>query len=330
MMDEKEEYQKRKRDMMELWRKTFHDSRHYIDLVFDTYFNLDNTFVRYDGDRLIAALLGVQYAFIVFDKFGKRKTIQGLYLCGLATEQEWRRKGIMSQLMEEAEITAKTRGCQITFLIPADEHLREYYRKRGYVTSSYRRQIEFHRTSKSLYASISKMNIYTIRDFPEKGEFLIKLAEECRKIELNRKHPTIVHSTEDFLAIISENENSFFLTESSFDPEYPILAKVRAIVFPEFSDHKTDTMRIVGFYDMKNLIKGNVTSDLSYEDIEQDITESIFLKFGFSRIEFLIPFEWDDDKNGEVVPYAMIKFLESKESFSINEKRNFEISLMLD
>ncbi|MDE7347130.1 MAG: GNAT family N-acetyltransferase [Muribaculaceae bacterium] len=333
MMDELKEYEKRKRDMVKLWEKTFHDSKRYIDLVFDAYFTLDNSFVRYDGDRLIAALLGVSYLFNMLEETGDKKTIIGFYLCGLATEPEWRRRGIMSQLMEEAEMAAKERGYEMTFLIPADDQLREYYHKKGYKTSSFMTRTEYKRPFDLSDRSVEKMNIYTIKDFFDKDYFLKDLAEECRKIDERRNPPSIVHSSEDFLTIMSENENSFFLTKPSFDPKYPILANVRAVVFPQPIDNKKDMVRIVGVYDIENLLEyeeHSQTNNLSRDVSKREIIDEIFLKYGYTRIEFLMPCSDVKEENGRVVPYAMIKPLGESVNSALNQNRNFEISLMLD
>ncbi len=84
--------EKKKRDMMELWKETFHDSDRYISLVFDTYFCPENAFTVYDGEKLIASLLGVKYEFQRRAKDGKNEIFRGYYLCGLATHQDYRRR----------------------------------------------------------------------------------------------------------------------------------------------------------------------------------------------------------------------------------------------
>ncbi|MDE6637059.1 MAG: GNAT family N-acetyltransferase, partial [Muribaculaceae bacterium] len=88
--------------MVELWKETFHDSKRYIELIFDTYFCRDNVFVRYDGDLLIASMLCVPYEFqFVSGKVNEK--LKGMYLCGLATRTEYRKRGIMKGMMIEAE-----------------------------------------------------------------------------------------------------------------------------------------------------------------------------------------------------------------------------------
>lgn len=120
-------------EMKELWKSTFHDSDEYVDLVFDNYYNPD--FVEYEerDGKLVSALLGVPYEI----KGGEEK-INVLYLCGLMTEPQYRRNGIMNQLLGQISIKAKDRGFAACFLIPANDGLVRYYKDRGYSNAIFR------------------------------------------------------------------------------------------------------------------------------------------------------------------------------------------------
>lgn len=335
MMDNITEFEKRKQDMKELWKETFHDTDRYVDLVFDTYFSLENTFVRYHENRLIAAMLTIAYEFQILTKEGKREHIRGMYLCGLATHPDWRRRGIMSELMKDAEEAAKARGFAISFLIPADNHLREYYGRNGYRTASWRIPKIYRYEGEKSGESTMDMNIYSIHDFLQNGkvEFVHELADWCRMHELSRRNSTIVHSLQDMLAVMEENENSFFITRDTFDPEYPILANVVAVVFPELSERPEDTMRVVGLYiDTNNSYRGHQEKchDLSYYNLALEICKHIFLRFEIVEIQIMEPVApYGYEENG-TVPYAMIKPIDQNAKFLKNENPTIEISLMLD
>lgn len=219
-----------KTDMMELWKETFHDSDRYIGIVFDTYFNLDNICVRYCGERLISALLGVPYAFRID---GREAT--GMYLCGLATAPSYRRQGIMGIMMREIEVRATERGFDMTFLIPADNGLREYYRRKGYhdscmLSHSYIPGVTADDGVRE-YTGYSKIHI---SDLPHnlRAEWIGMLATWCSEKERRVECDMMLHSRGDFEAVLRENENAFFLTESTCDPKYPILAKVVSVGLP--------------------------------------------------------------------------------------------------
>ena len=55
-----------KRQMMKLWKETFHDSDDYVNLVFDSYFAPEHVVYEESEGKVIAALLAVPYEF----KFG--------------------------------------------------------------------------------------------------------------------------------------------------------------------------------------------------------------------------------------------------------------------
>ena len=315
-----------KRDMMELWKNTFNYSSRYIKLVFDTYFSPDNIFYEYDGEKLVAGLLGVEYEFQVLDKDNHLKSSKGMYLCGLATLPDYRRRGIMSKLMTEAENSAKARGFVLTFLIPADSQLRQYYAKKGYVTASYKRyQIAENRN----FGGIEKMNIYTFQDFllREKFDFLRQIAQWCiEREEPNEAYVTLKHSEKDFLTIMSENENSFFLTEISFDPEYPILAKVKGVVFPTVPDETNREWGIVGLYLREK------EKYISYSNplicLPKEILSAIHSLHPEYKLEIKLPYTGENCSFKE--PYAMIKILTKEKKLRTFENKAYKISLMLD
>lgn len=115
--------------MESLWRETFGDSQSYVSLVFDKYFCPELIAYSEEDGEIRSALLGVPYEF-----HGQQGSIplRGLYLCGLATREAYRRKGIMSRLLEEINSRALQQGFDFTFLIPASSLTRRYYESRGY------------------------------------------------------------------------------------------------------------------------------------------------------------------------------------------------------
>lgn len=321
--------EKGKKDMMELWKKTFHDSDRYIQLVFDTYYRPENAFTVYDGDLLIASLLGVGYGFLRKDKDGKKESYQGFYLCGLATHPEYRRRGIMGELMKQAEESAKRRGFDITFLIPADDHLRRYYEGKGYATVSYRMQKP---TKKVLNTEKSKMYIYTFKELFEldKNDFIGNVAEWCRKQEKeSRDANTILHSQKDMIAAIRENENSFFITDCAFDLEYPILAKVRAVVFPSYlGEGLKEKWGIDGLFLKENLESSSKIGNNEY--VPYEITQILQEKYPEREFVLRLPISHNEKENAEIQPYAMIKSIENNDEFAKFENQFYKIYLMLD
>lgn len=139
-------------EMRRLWKDTFHDTDEYISIVFDNLADREYCRCCVDDDgRIIAALVGIPYLFndrnsdITENKFStineqrpvESASRRALYLCGLVTIPDFRRRGIMHSLMSDIEQYAVSKGFNYTFLIPADSSLRKYYEKYGYHTSSY-------------------------------------------------------------------------------------------------------------------------------------------------------------------------------------------------
>lgn len=314
-----------KHDMMELWKETFHDSKFYIDLVFDAYFSLDNICVRYEGERLVAALLSVDYRFLMPSEDGGRKVIWGCYLCGLATRPEYRRQGIMTSLMHEAENRAKSKGCALTFLIPADDHLRAYYNRHGYRDASYRKTYVFEKEKSECDSSLY---IYSVRDFLKNGksEFAEGLAEWCRIREKHLCGAALLHSQRDMMAVLSENENTFFLADCSFDPEHPILAKVASVVFPVVSEE--GKIKIIDIFLDRDTEEESCIGGV--RELPDEIRKAILKKYNDREVEFAIPYSGVERTMDSVSPYAMIKWVGDNAKFANYENLTFRISLMLD
>lgn len=125
-----------KKQMMSLWMRNFGDSKEYVSLVFDHYFNPENIAFREDNNNIVSALLGVPYEFKPVT--GKGLVLRGLYLCGLSTEKNYRGRGLMTSLLEEINDKAARNGFDFTFLIPSNEGIRRYYKDRGYANTFFK------------------------------------------------------------------------------------------------------------------------------------------------------------------------------------------------
>lgn len=206
-----------KRKMMKLWKDIFHDSDAYISLVFDNYFNTDLIEYVEENGRIISALLGVPYEF----GCGKEK-LRGLYLCGLATDEEFRNRGIMNELIERINEKARDNGFAFTFLIPSSDALINYYSVRRYVNAMYRVEdcyTQVHDFEKD-YISILHREDDRIRRLKEKyyhslqaliitdkdTEFNNQIVSYIRKSERDiSTYLSIQHSEKDIDIIIKEN-----------------------------------------------------------------------------------------------------------------------------
>lgn len=235
-----------KNKMKKLWKDTFHDSDSYISLIFDNYFNPE--FVEYyeENDKLVSALMGIPY------EFGNGKdSFKGLYLCGLATLDEYRHRGIMHALIEKINEKAKDNNMAISFLIPASDMLRIYYQGKGYVNGMYRveeRYTDIHNFDNDGLLMIDKEeehirhirlkqyeNIQVVKsaDFDDDLRYSIVkyiLSNEARQ----HQYVSLIHSSDDIITMLRENLLSGGEIMVAKDQE----GKVVGVVFVTFGDRR--------------------------------------------------------------------------------------------
>ncbi len=119
--------------MSELWKEIFHDSDDYIRLILNEETDLDNCAYRYnDVGTMTSMIVGIPYTFD-----GSKQRYRALYLCGVSTLPEMRGKGEIQHLMADLEKRAEDRNYNFTFLIPANEKLRHFYKKYNYHDMAY-------------------------------------------------------------------------------------------------------------------------------------------------------------------------------------------------
>lgn len=206
-----------KSKMMKLWKDTFHDSDAYITLIFEEYFNPKYIEYHEENGQIISGLIGIPYFF-----GNKNNKIKGLYLCGLATKEEYRHKGIMNNLMNKINDKAKNEGFALSFLIPSSDILRIYYQDKGYVNAMYRveeRYTDIHNFHNDCVQNINreedrlrniKLKYFDnlITDVLERfdDDYVIKISQYIQKKEQeNQLFNSLLHSSKDTIIIIKEN-----------------------------------------------------------------------------------------------------------------------------
>lgn len=118
-----------KRKLMGLWEKSTHNSKELLGNLFDYYF--DDEYIEYkenDG-KIISAICGIPYEF----GFGEHK-LRGLYLISLTTEEGYKKRGVLSELLKNINERMKLKF-DFTFLIPGTELFADYYGTQGYYSS---------------------------------------------------------------------------------------------------------------------------------------------------------------------------------------------------
>lgn len=198
-----------RKGMEKLWKETFGDSDEYIRLVFDEYFNPATIAYHADGSAVVSALLGVPYEFRGQEG---RPPLKGLYLCGLATDQTTRRKGMMSRLLEQINAKARAAGFDFTFLIPSSEKNAFFYAGRRYHNAFYKirqryvRDHRFHLEEGLEDASFHKFDggdPDTLVDFLSRYE----KADCCLPSDVEKTIVSydLIHSPSDWMCVLRES-----------------------------------------------------------------------------------------------------------------------------
>lgn len=110
-----------------LWERSFADPRAFIDLYFREKYRTDrNEVVQRDG-RVVAALQKLPYPMT----YGQH-LLPASYISGACTDEAYRRRGLMGELLAQAHRNMYSENAAFSFLIPATPELFAYYAKFGY------------------------------------------------------------------------------------------------------------------------------------------------------------------------------------------------------
>ncbi len=162
----------------ELWQEVFGDSKEAVDIFFEMMFDTSHCFAHLQ-DTKITSWLYLLPCKIKFDS----QIFSGAYLFAAGTKKEYRRKGIMSTLINEAQDFAKNQGLDFISLVPANETLYSYYEKFGFQTAMHKVM----NTSKNQGLTVAKTSplnaeqVYDIRSSFE-GNFFIWDRAELRYV----------------------------------------------------------------------------------------------------------------------------------------------------
>ena len=119
--------------LIKLWHKVFGDDREYIELFFkEAYFESECFAEIIDGEAVSALYL--LKSIIKCDG----KIYRGRYLYAAATLPDYRGKGLMAKLINEALAYVKDENLDFIALVPADNGLYDYYGRFGFKESMYK------------------------------------------------------------------------------------------------------------------------------------------------------------------------------------------------
>lgn len=180
----------KKNDARRLWEICFNDTKAFVDFYFNKVYKDQDTLVRYDENN--NAIAHVQ--MLPYTLYAWGKDFEAGYISGACTKPENRKEGVMESLMKEAMVKMKERGEMISFLIPADEYLADYYDK----VCSYGR-VFFEKTATTL----EEVMMAPAEQILPKGpiDFIME-AEECRS------YPHVKHTREQIRLVMEDYKMS--------------------------------------------------------------------------------------------------------------------------
>lgn len=124
---ESEEERRIRFETRHLWERSFADPRAFIDLYFrEKYRTERNEVIMRDG-RVVSALQKLPYPIT----YGGHM-LPASYISGACTDEAYRRRGLMGELLDQTHRAMQAEGAVLGFLIPATPELAPYYAKFGY------------------------------------------------------------------------------------------------------------------------------------------------------------------------------------------------------
>ena len=124
---ETEEEMRMRFETRHLWERSFADPRAFIDLYFREKYRKERNEVIVRDGRVVSALQKLPYPMT----YGGRM-LSASYISGACTDEHYRKRGLMSELLNQTHRAMYAEKAVFSFLIPATAELGSYYAKFGY------------------------------------------------------------------------------------------------------------------------------------------------------------------------------------------------------
>lgn len=178
-----------------LWKRCFGDPDAFIDLYFSSRYTTENTdLLRLDG-KIVAQLQRISYPMAY-----EGVLLQGDYVSGVCTDADYRNRGLMSRLLAETHQNSFNNGADFAFLIPAEEWLKDYYARFGYVTCFYTQKQTLVGATWQRRPELPRLELCSLpmSDYDEL-EFY-----DLFDNMLRRKRNTILHTPDDLRIVLAD------------------------------------------------------------------------------------------------------------------------------
>lgn len=182
----------KKEEVKALWKLCFEDTDEFVDLYFEKRYRDEiNVDVAHDG-KIVSSLQMIPYPMTFCGT-----TIDVSYISGACTHPDYRKRGLMKQLLADAHRKMYENNVWLSMLIPAQKGLFDYYARSGYAPSfGYAKQ-------RILVDGLNASPLYTLSDETERQA---SVCEHYRYLSARMKEcPCCVqHLKDDFRIIMKD------------------------------------------------------------------------------------------------------------------------------
>lgn len=169
-----------------LWQLCFGDSDEFLDRYFERLYREEDVLLAEEGSTAIGHLQFPELSLSLGEE-----TLPAGYVVAVCTHPDYRGKGIMRPLLQEALRREKARGDVVSVLLPAEDWLYRYYTSVGGYASVVNRA-RSNRQEDALHEEDSAVTAPSLVDY-------------LMKVEASQQTPSLLHSrafweviTEDF------------------------------------------------------------------------------------------------------------------------------------
>ncbi|MFA6701668.1 MAG: GNAT family N-acetyltransferase [Dysgonamonadaceae bacterium] len=111
----------------DMWKTVFGDPDNYMDLYFERKYRDENTLAYFIDDKAVSSLQMLSYNFTFCDI-----EIPVTYIAGVCTLPEYRKKGYMGELLNQALEELSQKNIPLAILVPQEDWLLEFYKQYGF------------------------------------------------------------------------------------------------------------------------------------------------------------------------------------------------------
>ena len=104
-------------EIREMWQNNFHDPVLYTQFYFEEVYGKNRILVNKDSEDNMRGMLHLNPYTLKVDG----RPVSAHYIVGVATNEEYRRQGVMRELLKETFSYLRNQGEAFTYLMPADE-----------------------------------------------------------------------------------------------------------------------------------------------------------------------------------------------------------------